>query len=188
MNLTKLMAEVKILIQGYVSGEAEGTSCSTITLVKDKDLNIIVDPGTAKSQELIKEKLKEEGLTVEDIDIVFLTHSHIDHFRNIGMFPNAKSLDYWGYWEGDLQKKSDGKITDDIFFIKTPGHSKDSITLLVKTEKGLIAICGDVFWKKDFPKKDPFAQDLIELEKSRKKLLEIADYIIPGHGLMFETR
>ena len=182
------MAEVKVLIEGYVSGEDFGRSCSTITLIKDKNLNIIVDPGTAESQELIKEKLKDEGLTIEDIDIVILTHSHIDHFRNIGMFPNAKSIDFWGCWEGDILKESDGKITEDISFIKTPGHSKDSITVLVKTENGLIAICGDVFWKKNFPENDLYANDKEKLTESRKKLLEIADYIIPGHGEMFKTK
>ncbi|MBW2992987.1 MBL fold metallo-hydrolase [Candidatus Woesearchaeota archaeon] len=182
------MAEVKILIEGYVADEEGGHSCSSVVLVKDKNINILVDPGTLPSQKMLVEKLKKEGLSISDIDVVFITHSHMDHYRNIGMFAKAKSLDCWGYWEGDVWKESDGRITDDISFIKTPGHSSDSVTLLVKTKKGIVAICGDVFWKEDFPKDDPYASDKKKLAVSRKKVLEIADFIIPGHGKMFKVK
>ena len=33
------MAEVKILVEGYTSGDTGGHSCSTIVLIKDKDKN-----------------------------------------------------------------------------------------------------------------------------------------------------
>jgi len=36
-------------------------------------------------------------------------------------------------------------------------------------------------------RKDPFVKDKVALMNSRKKLLEIADYIIPGHGKMFKV-
>ena len=182
------MAEAKILIEGYTSGDTGGHSCSTIVLVGDGDLKIIVDPGTVPNQDLIKNKLKEEGLTVSDINVVFITHSHMDHYRNIGMFPKAKTLDFWGWWEGDVWKEASENITKNIKVIKTPGHSHDSITLLVKTRKGNVAICGDVFWKENFPKDDPYASDKEKLKESRKKVLEMADYIIPGHGKMFKVK
>ena len=59
--------------------------------------------------------------------------------------------------------------------------------MLVKTEQGIIAIVGDVFWKKDFPEKDPYATDKEKLKKSRALVLAKADFIIPGHGKMYET-
>lgn len=34
--------------------------------------------------------LKEVGLTPEDVDTVFVTHAHFDHFGNVEDFPNAK--------------------------------------------------------------------------------------------------
>ncbi len=182
------MAEVKILVEGYISADTGGHSCSTIVLVKDKNLKIIVDPGTVPDQNLIKERLKEEGLNVDDINMVFITHSHMDHYRNIGMFPKAKVLDYWGWWEGDVWKKANENVTEDIKVIKTPGHSQDSITFLVKTEKGTVAICGDVFWKENFPEDDPYATDKEKLKESRKKVLEMADWIIPGHGKMYKVK
>lgn len=122
------MAEVKILIEGYSSAKTGGHSCSTITLIQDKDLNIIVDPGTLPEPKILADNLKKVGLTVENINTVFITHSHMDHYRNIALFPKAKVLDCWGWWEGDLWSKADEKVTENIEFIKTPGHSYDSIT------------------------------------------------------------
>lgn len=177
------MAEVKILIEGYL----EGGTCPTITLVKDKDIVMVVDPGTLKDPELLTLKLKENGLEKDDVNMVCITHSHMDHYRNIGMFSKAKALDYWGLWYGDRLKEDLGShFTDDIQIIKTPGHNFDGITLLVSTKDGVVAICGDVFWKKDFPKDDPYASDKKKLIKSRQRVLESADYVVPGHGPMFK--
>ena len=186
------MAEVKILIEGYTTADTkesgEEKTCPTISLIKDKDLIIVTDPGVLESQEFLKDKLKEEGLGIDDIDIVFITHSHIDHYRNIGMFPKAKTLEYYGLWDKNTVDDWKEQFTDDIRIIKTPGHNYDSLTLLVKTDKGIFAVCGDVFWKENFPEDDPYASDKEKLEESRKKVLEMADWVIPGHGPIFEVK
>jgi len=187
------MAEVKILIEGYTNANAvasggEEKSCPTITLVKDKDLIIIVDPGILENQQILTDKLKEEGLSINDVNVVFITHSHIDHYRNIGMFPDAKTLEYWGLWNRNTVEDWKEQFTENIKIIKTPGHNYDALTLLVKTGKGIIAICGDVFWKENFPEDDPYASDKEKLKESRKKVLEMADWVIPGHGKIFKVQ
>jgi glyoxylase-like metal-dependent hydrolase (beta-lactamase superfamily II) len=182
------MATAKILIEGYTSNETEERSCSTITLIKDGDLNMIVDPGTVSDPQILIDALAKENLSISDIDIIGLTHAHTDHNRNVGMFPYAKVLDYWGWWEGDLCTDAGKKITDNIQILKTPGHSDDSITFLVRTDEGIVAICGDVFWKEDFPEKDPYANNPEQLIKSRELVIEKADWIIPGHGKAFLTK
>ncbi len=187
------MAEVKVLIEGYttdhiVDNATNELTCATVTLVKSKNITMVVDPGTMKYQNMLTEKLKEEGLTKDDINVVCITHSHIDHYRNAGMFPRARALDYWGIWEGDTVKDWKRKFADDIEILKTPGHNYDGITLLVKTYNGVVAICGDVFWKENFPKDDPYASDKIKLKESREKILEIADWIIPGHSGMYKVK
>jgi len=179
------MAEAKILIEGYTSAdikESEGRTCPTMTLIRDGNNIIITDPGVLPSQEILKEKLKEEELSIDDINFVFLTHSHLDHYRNVGMFPCAKVLEYFGIWDGDKCDEWQEKFSKDIKIINTPGHNSNSLTFLVKTKRGTVAICGDVFWKENYPKNDPYASDPAELSKSRKKVLQLADYIIPGHG------
>jgi len=185
------MATVKILVEGYTSaakpGEEERT-CPTVTLVRDKDVVMVVDPGVLEDQSILINALKNEGLKLSDVNTVFLTHSHLDHYRNAGMFPDAKVIEFYGIWYKDTVEDRKENITKDIKIIETPGHSYTSLTLLVKTDKGTIAICGDVFWKKDFPKEDAYADDLKKLEKSRKKVLELADYIVPGHAGMFKVK
>lgn len=189
------MAEVKVLLKGYLMNESSSGkgSCSTISLIRDKVLDdemvMVIDPGTVLSQNLIIQALKKEGLSVSDVTHVGITHGHMDHYRNIGMFPNAKSVDYDGVWDGDVCEYSSGedvvKISDNVSTVKTPGHSPDSITFLVTTSRGIVAVCGDVFWKKDYPATaddDKFARDKKALELSREKVFKIADFIIPGHG------
>lgn len=182
------MAEIKILIEGYTSEDSgEEKTCPTITLIRDKDIKIIVDPGVLEDQKILVDKLKEEELTIDDINIIFITHSHIDHYRNIGMFPKAKTLEFYGLWDKNTVEDWNAQFTDDIQIIKTPGHSYDALTLLVKTDKGIIAVCGDVFWKKDFPKDDIYATDKGKLKESRKMVLEKAVWVIPGHAGMFKV-
>lgn len=181
------MFKIKVLLKGYCSSDNKGHACSTITLVQDRNLNIIIDPGTTKNQNAIIQALKKEKLKASDINVVFITHAHTDHYRNIGMFTKAKTLDYWGWWDGDTSKKANKKITKNIEIIKTPGHSDDGMTMVVKTKLGKIAICGDVYWKKDFPKKDSYANNPKLLAKSRRTILKLADYIIPGHGDIYRV-
>jgi len=61
-----------------------------------------------------------------------------------------------------------------------------------------VAIVSDVFWWSDEEEQktdkeslmnheDPYMKNKEELMESRKKVLEIADYIIPGHGKMFKV-
>ncbi|MFH1894306.1 MAG: MBL fold metallo-hydrolase [Patescibacteria group bacterium] len=196
------MSEVKILIEGYVKKLEDGWLAQPSTvLIKDSELNIIVDPGSNK--ELLLKKLAGENLKLEDINTVFLTHHHLDHTLNMGIFPDCDIL-----LDGDLMNsnKSDKVFAyfaripkTNIGVIPTPGHIFEHASLLVETEKGKVAIAGDVFWwldgeeqKTDYASlishKDPGgAKDEGALKESRKKILEMADFVIPGHGEMFKV-
>lgn len=184
------MAKVKILINGYTTADSgvEEKSCPVITLIQSQGLNIVIDPGVLENQKMIIDALNDEKLSINDIDYIFLTHSHIDHFRNIGMFPEAKTLEFWGVWNKNKVIDWKEDFNEEIKIIKTPGHTTDGITFLVKTNDGTIAICGDVFWKENFPEDDPYAIDGEELKESRKKVLELTDLVIPGHGPMFKPQ
>lgn len=184
------MAEVKILLEGFTNadqrakGEDEITRCTT-TLVRSYDFIILSDPGVLENQEIMIDALAEEGLTVADITHVFITHSHLDHYRNLGMFPTAKAIDYWGLWDGGKCDPRPNKLNDEMEIVETPGHSLDGLTMLVKTDTGIVAIVGDLWWSKRGPKIDPFASDPIKLSENREKIFKLADSIIPGHGGMF---
>ena len=94
-----MAAEVKILVEGRTNYDSvaeigqESTS-PTISLVKDGKIIMVVDPGVLESQQILVDALAKENLAVVDVNLIFITHSHIDHYRNIGMFPNAKVLEF----------------------------------------------------------------------------------------------
>ncbi|MCX6721114.1 MAG: MBL fold metallo-hydrolase [Candidatus Staskawiczbacteria bacterium] len=195
-----MSASVKILIEGYTNANEVGETGEektqpTITLVRDGDTVMVVDPGIMNSQQDLIDKLAEENLTVDDVNIVCITHSHIDHYRNIGMFPNAKVLEYFGVWEKNSVENWQEQFSPDIQILRTPGHDKTDITLFVTTgpdseSPGVVAICGDVFWKENYPaepKDDSLASNPVELGHSREMVLKMSDWIIPGHGPMYKA-
>lgn len=191
------MSIVKILVEGYAH-EGKGcyeATCSTV-LIEDSGKKIIVDPGC--NEKLLLNALKKEKLTPKDIDLIFLTHYHIDHLLNIRLFPGIDILDGDTIYRGDKEFSFKKKIPGtDIEVIETPGHAHEQATLLVKTEKGVIAIAEDLWWWEDGKQKtdkksllslkDPFVKNKHALLKSRKLILQKADYIIPGHGKMFKV-
>jgi len=187
------MAEVKILVQGYTNADSveltgEEKTCPTITLVKDKDIVMVVDPGILESQQILIDALAGEGIGIKDVNFVCITHSHLDHYRNIGMFPEAKTLEYFGVWDKNTVQDRTEYFTEDIRVMETPGHDRTSITLFVKTKNGVVAICGDVFWKENPPEIDAYASDQEKLRESRRKVLAQADWVVPGHGPMYRIK
>lgn len=185
------MAEVKILIEGYVK-ENGAKVVPTTTLIQDGRINIIVDPGMGENKkEVLKKVLKKVNLDFDDINIIFCTHYHLDHTQYVGLFPKAKLIDYKFIYKGSNwldHKGANYKLSPNVSVIYTPGHSLEHASLLVKTDKGIVAVAGDVFWYSDLgPKIDRMAWNQKILEESRKKVLELADYIIPGHGGMFKA-
>lgn len=186
------MTEVKILLEGFTNadrrdaGEEEITRCTT-TLIKSDDMIILSDPGVLESQQFLIDALSNENLTLNDVTHVFITHSHMDHYRNLGMFAKAKAIDYWGVWDGATIDEYPEQFSKDIKIIKTPGHSIDGLTMLVQTNNGIIAIVGDLWWSYRGPENDPYAIDMTKLKESRQKILGLADQIVPGHGKMFKA-
>jgi len=194
------MAKLKVLIEGYaeLGGETEHAS-SSVTLLEENDVKAIVDPGMDKT--LLLKRLKEKGLSPDSINYVVLTHTHLDHCYLVGIFNNAKVLDNDSMYSAEgIIAPHDGKIPGtNIEIIKTPGHDQFHCAVLADTDEfGKVAVVGDVFWwkagdvqetrREDLLKHDdPYMKNKTELVESRKRVLDIADYIVPGHGKMFKT-
>jgi glyoxylase-like metal-dependent hydrolase (beta-lactamase superfamily II) len=183
------MAKVDVLLKGYDEGELtdkfQKYACST-TLVRADGRNIIVDPGTHKDQKLYIDALKSFDLTLSDIEYVFITHEHLDHSRDIALFPNATVIDGQGFHKGDEHNFSEDETLElfkGVVRIATPGHTKHHASLIVDTKDGKVCVAGDVWWYEDFtPAIDPYAVNQKALENSREMILEMVDFVIPGHG------
>jgi len=111
------------------------------------------------------------------------------------MFPNAKTLEYFGLWDKESVQDWTEDFTSNIKVIRTPGHDYTGISIIVKTGPeseypGVVAICGDVFWKENYPltpSDDAYASDYEKLENSRNLILKMADWIIPGHAGIYKN-
>lgn len=194
------MNKLKILIEGYAHSSEDGNykASPTTSLIHTNDLKILVDPGANK--DMLLESLASEGLTPNDIDIVFISHYHPDHFLNIRLFPDKDIYDGGMIWRNDIEITYSGNIPNtDIKIIPTPGHSVEDCSLLFEDEAlGTVCIAPDVFWWEDGAQDtssleallnlvDPFATDLRALQDSRRKVLSVSDWIVPGHGKIFKN-
>lgn len=196
-----MMAEVKVLVEGiHEKGKEKLKASSTISLIKS-DKNILVDTGSFTDEPKIIKALAKEGLKPKDIDVVVLTHLHIDHTRNTNIFKNAVlyvRLPFPNHpgskWDINsntvMRVKLDGlEITKDVKIISTPGHAPTHSSVIVQTDKGTIVVAGDAVPRKEGWGKPPYPQwNDEEFMKSQKKIAEVADYIIPGHGGMFKVK
>lgn len=189
---------------------------STIMLIRSrgadgKEVRTIVDTGHVGMRRNILEALVKHGLTVEDIDIVCLTHVHWDHVQNVDLFPNAKivlSRTEWDSIQGpaprDLMTPAWTKHLipadrvvpiepgDDVIpgveFIAAPGHTAGCIALEVRLDGEVAIITADAVPWAEVARLEQSALvfgDVEQSQESIRKLVERADVMYPGHDRPF---
>jgi glyoxylase-like metal-dependent hydrolase (beta-lactamase superfamily II) len=183
------MATVDVLIPGHVKDTPAGKSVHpSVSLVRDGDLVIVVDPGILDDPALLTDALTAHQVGVDDVTHVFVTHHHLDHTRHVGMFPRALVVDVDSVYDGSLWLGHDGDghhLSDDVSVIETPGHAQECAALVVRTEDGTVVLT-HAWWFADMtPERDPLAWSQEALDRSRERILEIADVVVPGHGPAF---
>ncbi len=160
---------------------------STIALVEGKGVKVIVDPGFVGNRQDLLDALAAVNVAPADITHVFISHHHPDHTLNAGLFPNATVVDFWATYKGDLWEDHADKykIAPGIKVKRTPGHTDEDASLVVKTKHGKVVFT-HVYWfntpEGEFPPEDPLAEDPDALEESRDYVYAVADCIVPGHG------
>jgi glyoxylase-like metal-dependent hydrolase (beta-lactamase superfamily II) len=176
-------ASVHLLFTGYV-GER---TASTVGLVLDGDQRIVIDPGMVPEIRAIVDPLAELGFSPGDVTDVVLSHHHPDHTLNAGLFPVARVHDHWAYYRGDLwvDRPAEGfLVSPSVQLIETPGHTPQDVTTLVRIPDGVVAFT-HLWWNADGPPEDPYATDPDALHAGRKRVLDLASLIVPGHGPSF---
>lgn len=191
------MAEISILTEGYaeiLKGGRLRASPSSV-LIEEAGTRLLVDPGADRRGLLAG--LSRQGLSPEDVNLVFVTHTHLDHILNLRLFPEAEVLDSSYIYRGDEE------IPYGIFIpgtrievLPTPGHTPDHASLLVLVENETWLVAGDLLWwwddavqRTDLPSllelEDESASDPAALRPSRMEALKRADVVVPGHGKVF---
>lgn len=148
------------IINRVIVGELE----ENCYILKQNNKAIIIDPGDEPTK--IEEKIK--GLEVAGI---LITHNHFDHVGALDYFENKYNI----------------KHNQDINFfdyeiIKTPGHSKDSLTFYFPTIN--IMFTGDFLFKGTIGRMDLAGGSKEDMKISLDKISKYPDNIIiyPGHG------
>ena len=178
-----------LLHAGYIGDD--GTSVgSSVSLILDDALVLVVDPGLVADRSRILDPLRALGIAAEQVTHVALTHHHPDHTLNVALFPNAEVIDFWARYRGDqwLDHEGDGhRLSENVWIILTPGHTAEDLTVMARTDAGVVA-CTHAWWRADrTPEIDPLADDQAALEASRRRILGEADLVVPAHDAPFET-
>lgn len=196
MKHDKMLPRIYLLKAGSILRDQAGNildARSSVTLIESERGKIIVDTGQVGDGEEILKALKKLGLEQSDIDIIVNTHSHSDHCANNRLFPRATKI-----------SPKDGEvIAPGVRALATPGHSQDSISLVVDSAihppegEGIapatrrVVIAGDALpTLGNFQKKVPPAVhcDRALAVASMNKIIEMADMVIPGHDRPFSVR
>jgi len=177
-------ARLDVLHSGYAAERV----ASTVVLVRDEGVIIVVDPGMVASRAQILDPLEGFGVSPADVTDVIFSHHHPDHTLNAALFPQARCHDFWAIYAGDTwtDRPADGfELSPSVRLMATPGHTSQDITTLVTTGHGLAA-CTHLWWSREGPAVDPLAEDQELLARSRARLLELEPaMIMPGHGAPF---
>jgi glyoxylase-like metal-dependent hydrolase (beta-lactamase superfamily II) len=120
-------------------------------------------PGKAEDVQSFEDSLKNEGMTVDDIDIIIQTHLHHDHCVNTSKCKNAEVYvqeEEWSfamaphplqsqYYPKEIYKgwklrliKGDYELFPGLRILHTPGHTPGTQSLAIQTAGGTTVIPG----------------------------------------------
>jgi glyoxylase-like metal-dependent hydrolase (beta-lactamase superfamily II) len=118
---------------------------------------ILVDPGLPLQNDPALRALEAKGLSAGDVDLVVLTHAHLDHAGGCAsvMAPVAvheleMASGYWPLVGGLLElfpleqlSGDGGELAPGLEWALTPGHCDGHISLACDTPRGRAVLCGD---------------------------------------------
>lgn len=182
---------------------------ANLTLIETHAGPIMFDVGHIVNSKGLVDGLKGRGLTPAAVPRVFLSHLHVDHVMNIGMFPystkvyvsraeweyaaNPHREDAWVPWliREQLQKydlqlvEGEGDLVPGVRYFPVPGHTPGSMALTFETRaKGRVVLAGDAL---KFPREmlqlgaDHAFDSYENAAASIRLILSMADRIVPGH-------
>ena len=185
------MAELKVLQKGYFYWEEDVLHADSTVVLVTSDKKILVETGGRGSADKIITALKKEGREPKDIDLVICTHNHMDHLWNNYLFENAEIFEAGVLYrkDGTFVVVEDLNVAEGVEIVPTPGHTPEDHTILVRTTEGIYAITGDLIMSEELLKSGDtsFSHDAKLQKKNQNKILEKADFIVPGHGKMFSV-
>jgi glyoxylase-like metal-dependent hydrolase (beta-lactamase superfamily II) len=177
-------ARLDVLFTGYA---AMPRVAGTVSLVRDGDRVVVVDPGMVPDRAAILDPLRRLGVEPGDVTDVVLSHHHPDHTVNVALFGEVPVHDFQAVYDRDrwTSRPAEGvALAPSVRLLATPGHTPQDLTVLVGTADGVAALT-HLWWTGDGPLDDPYAPDAAQLRAQRERVLAVADLVVPGHGEPF---
>ena len=190
--------KVIVLQDGYSFTDETGDykATGTSSLIKGP-VNVLVDTGGPWDSSNILQELSDNGVTPDEINYVVGTHGHSDHVGNLNLFLKATHIVGFDvnhkdtYFDHPFKEGQHYSIYKNIVeVIPTPGHMHHDVSVIVRNVEhfGTIVLCGDLFeCENDKDSWKEISESPEEQEKNRRMVLNIANYIVPGHGPMFKV-
>ena len=87
------------IVEGYADERVAGT----VTLIRDGDAVIVVDPGMVADREPDPRPAdRARCRSADDVTDVVFSHHHLDHTLHAALFPNARFHDFQAIYRGDV--------------------------------------------------------------------------------------
>lgn len=179
-------------------GETERVRSATATcvLLETGGQRLLVDPspGPAELEPMLFDRT---GLRPADIDSVFLTHFHGDHWYGLELFQDAA---WWmaeaGLREWQARSPQDSglierfvpakeRLLEGVRLFPSPGHTLGHHGLLVDSRWGRLVVAGDSVMTQDFFDAEEGYHNCVDFglaTQTIRTIKERADWVIPGHG------
>jgi len=170
----------------------------TSTLIQCGGFRLLVDPPIADRERMAAELDRRTGLRIADIDAVFVTHEHGDHWAGLAVFPEAQwvaapaaaeAINAMGRCAKPVQAVA-GRMFDLIDIVPTPGHTASHHSLRFDCEGSSIVVAGDAVMTRDFwaERRGYFnSTDPVQAADTMELLANIARAVVPGHDNWFLT-
>ncbi|XP_074023952.1 metallo-beta-lactamase domain-containing protein 1 [Numenius arquata] len=189
-----------VLQEGYSRPHPDGTlrADGTVTLVAGGGpVTALVDTGGPWGGPSLLEKLGSRGVSPEDVTHLVCTHGHSDHVGNLNLFPAATLVLGYDVCRGAGRYVPNGLAEGRPYVldpghlevVATPGHTRSHVSLVARaTSLGTVVVAGDLFEREgDEGEWEALSEDPREQERSRRRVVAMADVIVPGHGPPFRV-
>lgn len=197
----------EVILSGYPGTSNRGVlGWSSIVAVRAVPLTVLFDTGSAADRKGLLAGLARVGLEPVRVDVVVISHLHFDHASNAELFPNSKvivhetEIDYAlchgatdlglsAWLTSGLMSMAPQIVAEElelspgVRIINTPGHTAGHISLMIESEEGVVVLAGDALKDRTeaADKHSPSAFDPDAGAASIRRILDLADVVIPGH-------
>ncbi len=170
------------------------------------EVTVLIDPGHSKHIPHLFQQMENDGISLEEIDLIILTHSHPDHFEGLEAFMN-KPVKIAMNREEERYLLESGKLLFEMmrqpmpefridFYLKegelhlgqklfqiyqTPGHSPGSLSIHWPEKK--ILFTGDLVFYGGIGRTDFLGGNSKLIKESIERMSHLdTEILLPGHG------